>query len=91
MSDAVDDFHATVLQWAEHLGLDEGETDEYVSFHMEKGGYKRATTWLPPEPEDGKSGGGGFMKKKSQAPRGNPAGGQRRTPPSYFNTKPGGQ
>lgn len=87
MSDAIDDFHDAVLKWAEHLGLEGDEQEEYVSFHMEKGGYKRATTWLPPDPEEGKQGGGGFMSggKKRAATRPGPTQQQKRTPPSYFN------
>lgn len=91
MSDGIDDFHNAVMAWAERLGLDEAETEEYVTFHMEKGGYKKATTWLPPDPEEGGQG-GGFMRKKQQGPRNAPPGGggqQQRRQPSYF--KPGGQ
>lgn len=87
MSDAIDDFHSAVLAWADHLGLEGEDQEEYVSFHMEKGGYKRATTWLPPEPEEGTKGGGFMQGKKRAAAR--PAPGQqqqKRTPPSYFNT-----
>lgn len=87
----IDDFHNAVLQWVENLGLEGEEAEEYVSFHMEKGGYKRATTWLPPEPEEGKT--SGFMSggKKRAAARPGPGQGQgQRAGGTYFG-KPGGK
>lgn len=86
MSDFIDNFHEAVHQWADALSLDGDEREEYIGFHMEKAGYKRATTWTPPEPEEGKEGSGSmFSRKKPGAPGARkPAG---RTPPAgeqYF-------
>lgn len=88
MSTPIDDFHKAVLEWAEHLGLEGDEREEYVNFHMDKGGYKKATTWLPPDPEEGGNGGGSMFSKKRQQPRtggggsaGGPGGGRA---PQYF-------
>jgi hypothetical protein len=90
MSDPIDEFHAAVLGWADHLGLEGDEREEYVSFHMDKGGYKKATTWLPPDPDEGgKEGGSMFSKgrrKPGQAPGGSGGGGGK-TPQQYFGGK----
>lgn len=69
MADFIDDFHKAVHDWADHNGLDGDEREEYIAFHMEKAGYKRATTWTPPEPDgDDKGSGSMFSKRKTGAP-----------------------
>jgi hypothetical protein len=69
MSDFIDEFHEGVNKWADHIGLEGEERDEYVAFHMEKAGYQKATTWTPPEPEKGEGGGSSmFARKKTGAP-----------------------
>jgi hypothetical protein len=67
--DFIDDFHKAVNDWADHIGLEGDERDEYTAFHMEKAGYKRATTWTPPDPEEGEKGGSSmFSRRKPGAP-----------------------
>lgn len=83
MSDFIDDFHKAVNEWADHLNLEGDERDEYVSFHMEKGGYQKATTWTPPQPDENDKGGSSMFSKRRTAgpgakpkpqPQGGPAG-----------------
>ena len=70
MSDFIDEYHKAVNAWADDLGLDGDERDGYIEFHMEKRGYQRATTWTPPEPEEGEKGASMFSKRKAGAPAG---------------------
>lgn len=94
MSDPIDDFHAAVLGWADHLELEGDERDDYISFHMDKGGYKKATTWLPPDPADDKGGAGGSMfskgRQKPKGPAGAAGGGGGQSGkgvPNYFGNR----
>lgn len=68
-SEFIDEFHKAVNDWADHNGIEGDEREEYIAFHMEKAGYKRATTWTPPDPEEGKEGAGSmFARRKTGAP-----------------------
>lgn len=86
MSDFIDDFHKAVNEWADHLGLEGDEREEYLGFHMEKAGYKRATTWTPPEPEEGDKGGSSMFSKRRTAGPGKPKPQQQQGGPAgqYF-------
>lgn len=84
---AIDDFHQHILDMADDLGLEGEEHEGYVSFHMEKRGYKKATTWLPPEQDGGDDKGSMFTRKKGQGQGGQQrqgSGGQRQGGSHYF-------
>jgi hypothetical protein len=57
------DDHDILAQLAERLGLDEGETENFVTSSMRRLGHRANIAWVDVE-ESGDEGGGDFFSKK---------------------------
>jgi hypothetical protein len=60
------DDHDLLHQLAERLGLDDGETENFVTSSMRRLGHRAQIAWEDATPQDDEEGGGDFFSKKRQ-------------------------